>query len=69
MKRIYAFMENARKESMRQWRIREKYLSVHENLFISRSAKNDFTCSTLEAKVFVIKLRPYSMLKCTLPRI
>ena len=32
-------------------------------------AKIGFTCSALEAKVFVIKLRPYSMLKNTLPRI
>ena len=31
-----------------------------------KSAKNDFTFSNLGAKLFVIKLRPYSMLKCTL---
>ena len=32
-------------------------------------AKIGFTCSTLEAKVFVIKLRPYSVLNYSLPRI
>ena len=32
-------------------------------------AKIGFTCSTLEDKLIVIKLRPYSMLKYTLAQI
>jgi hypothetical protein len=28
-KRIYAYMENVRKKSMRTWRMREKHLCVH----------------------------------------